>query len=893
MTHLQYLQQARLIRQASQPPQAFWHEEKTAAAAEKARRRGKRKLSDPSDPLNKVPHNAIERRYRNNINDRIATLRAAVPALRNLEPKNNGGSISLLPRKPRKKGEPEDLVDGVSAATKLNKATILGKATEYIHYLKGRETQLTSEVEGLKELVRSLQGGEDILLVWMHEMEQTRREREAEKESLDALKPIKEEDQSEDPMNDLALDSDEDESSESPPESAPTASQPVGSYVMAAFLGLTMVGTSEDLNRPQVGNRPGAFAAGAGRQLLKRTSILPSSGLHYYDHVSSLTLVVELARFVAFALCTLFVLYPAYCAVVKQAGGMLKSSTAKAPHTLSLRRRRAQLDTTLNAPATSPAAMDRALRCFVDAPTRSVRACAILAKELAEFARSTIFPSRYQCPTEAPALLSTPSNRAQADVWIRLLEAETAWGAFIQRSLPLKGHTILHVARIAAALDDAEEIYAECEEFVTSDGTKARTHALLALALARLGSPTNSVGHLTCKYAQVHWNRAQACAKDAQPWIVDVLSHPLKKVLAACPTEKDASVAAAGAGAAARAFLSSPLLTLSSAFQMAKLYQVWVMVFPSIIAAASPTTFRARARRERELLASSFDLAEQEDTLPSEHVSSLGSLDVNAFLREFFCRQESGLIAIELATSRSPGAVAARELLQALLETARQNAVQDTTACYLTRITTAIWAFLCADLEQARTHAEPLVHALSQGSDLLGVRPAAVACVELIMGKSAVPFPEPEHAFEGLTDDRKIVSLATAAIQWLILLRTMSANKAVFQQADAGFSATTLLAQTFALRRTLSRAVPPQSLSLVTLLRSAPLTPTNDGPLFTGGVELTLSDAKEAATDVLADLGRFLGGRAARPFFVALPSPSPREQGLFWIPEESDSGVDL
>ncbi|MDE1429506.1 basic helix-loop-helix domain-containing protein, partial [Bacillus licheniformis] len=119
----------------------------------------------PGQHARKNAHNAIERRYRSNINDRIAGLRDVVPALRETRPRNG--------RRKRRRGKTEDieLVDGVRAATKLSKATILTKATEYICYLKSREVQLSREVAGLHMLLRSFEGGDELLTQWSAEME--------------------------------------------------------------------------------------------------------------------------------------------------------------------------------------------------------------------------------------------------------------------------------------------------------------------------------------------------------------------------------------------------------------------------------------------------------------------------------------------------------------------------------------------------------------------------------------------------------------------------------------------------------------------------------------------------------------------------------------------------
>lgn len=118
----------------------------------------------------KSAHNAIERRYRSNINDRIAGLRDVVPALRDMRPRTG--------RRKRRRGaaEEEELVDGVAAATKLSKATVLSKATEYICYLKSREVRLARDVAGLEMLVRSMAGGDALLDAWKSEMERVHAE---------------------------------------------------------------------------------------------------------------------------------------------------------------------------------------------------------------------------------------------------------------------------------------------------------------------------------------------------------------------------------------------------------------------------------------------------------------------------------------------------------------------------------------------------------------------------------------------------------------------------------------------------------------------------------------------------------------------------------------------
>ncbi|KAG0325947.1 hypothetical protein BG000_001586 [Podila horticola] len=109
----------------------------------------------PTKQQKKVAHNAIERRYRNNINDRINDLKNVVPALCNIKTKDE------------KDDDDEDdgpaEADGVAKATKLNKATILRKATEYIVVLQKREAATKAENAILRRLLTSLPGGVDLL----------------------------------------------------------------------------------------------------------------------------------------------------------------------------------------------------------------------------------------------------------------------------------------------------------------------------------------------------------------------------------------------------------------------------------------------------------------------------------------------------------------------------------------------------------------------------------------------------------------------------------------------------------------------------------------------------------------------------------------------------------
>jgi len=71
----------------------------------------------------KTSHTTIERRYRTNLNARIQSLKAAVPALRILDPNSKSDEYAVDER---------GYIDGVKVARKGSKANVLGKAAEYI-----------------------------------------------------------------------------------------------------------------------------------------------------------------------------------------------------------------------------------------------------------------------------------------------------------------------------------------------------------------------------------------------------------------------------------------------------------------------------------------------------------------------------------------------------------------------------------------------------------------------------------------------------------------------------------------------------------------------------------------------------------------------------------------
>lgn len=144
---------------------------------------------------NKSTHNMVEKRYRNNLNEKIAELRDSVPALRAASQRLEGQDSPLSPNsmsipasmrldldddhardlnpysamfrvrgtsQPLADEDDEDAADlvglGSQPVSKLNKATILTKATEYIRFLERRNQRLAQENASLNTRVDELKG---------------------------------------------------------------------------------------------------------------------------------------------------------------------------------------------------------------------------------------------------------------------------------------------------------------------------------------------------------------------------------------------------------------------------------------------------------------------------------------------------------------------------------------------------------------------------------------------------------------------------------------------------------------------------------------------------------------------------------------------------------------
>ncbi|KAK0742333.1 hypothetical protein B0T21DRAFT_283020 [Apiosordaria backusii] len=98
-------------------------------------------------PPKKTAHNMIEKRYRTNLNDKIAALRDSVPSLRIMSKSARGEDTT----------EDREELHGLTPAHKLNKATVLAKATEYIRHLEKRNNRLIDENSSMQARIAAFE----------------------------------------------------------------------------------------------------------------------------------------------------------------------------------------------------------------------------------------------------------------------------------------------------------------------------------------------------------------------------------------------------------------------------------------------------------------------------------------------------------------------------------------------------------------------------------------------------------------------------------------------------------------------------------------------------------------------------------------------------------------
>ncbi|KAI1388009.1 uncharacterized protein F4822DRAFT_437767 [Hypoxylon trugodes] len=102
---------------------------------------------DGHQPVKKTAHNMIEKRYRTNLNDKIAALRDSVPSLRIMSKSARGEDTT----------EDREELHGLTPAHKLNKATVLSKATEYIRHLEKRNLRLVDENTQMQQRIAAFE----------------------------------------------------------------------------------------------------------------------------------------------------------------------------------------------------------------------------------------------------------------------------------------------------------------------------------------------------------------------------------------------------------------------------------------------------------------------------------------------------------------------------------------------------------------------------------------------------------------------------------------------------------------------------------------------------------------------------------------------------------------
>ncbi|AET39842.1 Tye7p Ecym_5051 [Eremothecium cymbalariae DBVPG len=125
---------------------------KERTAAQSKRKRGPRKRLTPHQ---KEAHNKIEKRYRININTKIAKLQQIIPWVASEETAFEVGDDlrpKITPSCMNVRGSSAAAAAAAAAGTpKLNKSMILEKAVDYILYLQNNQTLYELEVQRLKK----------------------------------------------------------------------------------------------------------------------------------------------------------------------------------------------------------------------------------------------------------------------------------------------------------------------------------------------------------------------------------------------------------------------------------------------------------------------------------------------------------------------------------------------------------------------------------------------------------------------------------------------------------------------------------------------------------------------------------------------------------------------
>ncbi|CDU23537.1 uncharacterized protein SPSC_02166 [Sporisorium scitamineum] len=859
------LQESQAAAQAARESQAA---QGTSQSSAQPISNDKAQLDPATRQQKKVAHNAIERRYRNNINDRIAALRRAVPALREIRPRKTPSG-----RRSRKAQQEEDLVDGVPAATKLNKATILGKATDYIKYLKSRELRLTSEVAGLRELVRSLEGGEELLELWEAEMDKV----VAEQEALAAAAAAKEEEEAEQAAGNAEADDDDDEEEEEADDddneadlaessyasasssSPPSARSRTGSkggrgkrsgiggtlssvassrYMLATFLGISFIGsgtefaldaTASDASQAVARPATGKVMVGASRQLLKRsaTYMAPATSLaqdsHVFDEVPTHALAFEVLRLVSFAFCFLFLVWPLFSRLFasRSTSSAERISDIDEEQDGSQSGQTRKLRQALAKGEIDVAAYDKGVRARVAAPASAVFALPSVALAASRLALSRM--SRVQKLLPAQSF-----SKGDAAALGRLLEVETLCEGKSQTSWMLRLHTALRLA-------NSKHVRAGRDVTATRDPVVAtpRLKATLALSLARLGEGVDAVQDL----ADQLWTDARSSLRggkalssseaDTTPspsasdkdeslvesqdasWLSCVLSLDLDTALDL--------LASASASTDPRNCDFSAVLAIADVYYTARLTAVWNRLLASLVHASCPSSAEANS---------------------------------NSLVRDFYSLQAKQRLDLDVVRD-----AAKRKELHAEITSLARTAPPTARAWQMAQVTLATWSAVLGNVALARHVASILrEHPLSVEGN---VKLASVATLHSFV------------AVEGSVDTSSAASAhdeldakANLFLGWLRFLRTY---------ADARADVKMLHNATLHVRKLVAAVIAPVVAS--------------------HGEDDASDEEVEASLDLVTDLCTALGKRINR-----LPQSASAESAaklLLDADDDRDSGIEV
>lgn len=708
-------------------------------------------------------------------------------------------------------------MDGVAAATKLNKGVILGKATEYIHHLKKRETNLVAEVVALRELVTSLEGGEELLEIWQADFDQDQAKKDQEEAAAagdsydleDEDEDEEEEDEDERPYKLQRTDT-----SRSP---TSTSSGSSGRYMLAAFLGISLFGgaaeistdthvASSSIPAPTPIHAAGGRVLGAGHQLLKRANVpIIDTSAHHFDQVPTHALAFEIFRAFMVVAVVVFIFWPLVSKFFLRRSNSVKDN---AKSSSNAERRRTMLEVlSRRNPSPSPSDLDQSLRTFLGAPQSRLSAALGLMVEAGRYA---LRRAPFGKIIEREKLTSL--EKEHATVWLRLLEVESILREEAQASDLVRAHTIVKVANLRIPL--------QAPDSTNSALTPARINATLAVSLARsegrngralrrrsldndLDRSTPRPQSWSMDAAHEFWIRAQrammmeeedmedvreesraraatlgesaSSSSGSTGWLSSVLRLGLEEALYLCPSQSDVSLAfqetaekelegidGGLSSIALRALDTSPLLAIADAKHQRELAGVWAKLFGNLVRSTCPNA-------QGSTVNSFGEVAGPTANPLSDFIASSTS---------------SGSFNMHIVTDLS-----SRAALTAQISRLAATAPPLTPSSSLSKTTLAAWALLVGNAPVARSLASKLALRGPGGEDPVTENCAAAhALVELVVGNSSAGVFASSQVAPSPADD--VDALASAAIQWLSFLRQFNSRLQFAKQLASASAAT-------------------------------------------------------------------------------------------------------